>query len=266
MISLQFRKMFCTIICMKHAGLCEVFSSIQGEGPWVGQRQIFVRFAGCDIRCRYCDTVDAFKIQEGQAYPQFCGVQISAGTNEREQATNPISSLVLTKFCNRLVIPGPSRPVISLTGGEPLLQASFLMEWLPMVRNDFTLYLETNGIHTEDMRLIYDLVDVVSIDFKLPSSTGLRPFWDDHTRFLELARGKKLYVKVVVTRDTRMEDILIACKIIERFDRSTVLVIQPASGPLKPDSSMLLDYQQSALKIIEDVRVIPQTHKKLNVP
>ena len=43
-----------------------------------------------------------FKIQEGQAYPQFCGVQISAGSNEREQATNPISSRVLTIFCNRL--------------------------------------------------------------------------------------------------------------------------------------------------------------------
>ena len=135
MISLQFRKMFCTIICMKHAGLCEVFSSIQGEGPWVGQRQIFVRFAGCDIRCRYCDTVDAFKIQEGQTYPQFCGVQNTRQVQtSARQATNPISSRVLTKFCNRLVIPGPSRPVISLTGGEPLLQASFLMEWLPMVR------------------------------------------------------------------------------------------------------------------------------------
>jgi organic radical activating enzyme len=140
------------------------------------------------------------------------------------------------------------------------------MEWLPMIRNDFTLYLETNGIHTEDMLLIYDLVDVVSIDFKLPSSTGLRPFWDEHTRFLELARGKKLYVKVVVTRDTRMEDILTACNIIERFDRSTVLVIQPASGALTPESFMLLDYQQAALKIIEDVRIIPQTHKILNMP
>lgn len=251
---------------MKHARLHEVFSSIQGEGPWIGQRHIFVRFAGCNIRCQYCDTMDAVQLQGGQAYPQFCDIQISADSKEREQAPSPISSQELTMFCARLIIPGPSRPIISLTGGEPLLQASFLMEWLPTVRNDFTLYLETNGIHSENMKIIHELVDVVSIDFKLPSSTGLRPFWDDHIKFLQFARGKELYVKVVVTRDTKVDDILTTCKIIKEFDRSTMLVIQPASGPLAPESNMLIDYQQMALRIIEDVRIIPQAHKILNVP
>jgi 7-carboxy-7-deazaguanine synthase len=266
MLFLQFIDMFCTIICMKHARLYEVFSSIQGEGPWVGQRQFFVRFAGCYIRCRYCDTLDAVQIQEGQKYPQFCSIQVSAGSNKREQSPNPVSSQALLEFCSRLIIPGPSRPVISLTGGEPLLQASFLMEWLPTIRNDFTVYLETNGIHHDDMKMIRDLVDVVSIDFKLPSSTGLRPFWDDHTKFLQLTRGKKAYIKVVVTKDTKEDDILTTCKIITQFDRSAMLVIQPAGGPFAPESSMLMDYQQKALRIIEDVRVIPQVHKILNLP
>jgi 7-carboxy-7-deazaguanine synthase len=266
MLFLQFIDMFCTIICMKHARLYEVFSSIQGEGPWVGQRQIFVRFAGCNIRCRYCDTLAAVEIPERQTSPRSCSVQISTGLNTREQSPNPVSSQSLLEFCSRLIIPGPSRPVISLTGGEPLLQASFLMEWLPTVRNDFTVYLETNGIHHDDMKMISHLVDVVSIDFKLPSSTGLRPFWDDHTKFLQLTRGKTAYIKVVVTRDTRIDDILTTCKIITQFDRSTMLVIQPASGPFAPESPMLMDYQQKALRIIEDVRVIPQAHKILNVP
>jgi organic radical activating enzyme len=251
---------------MKHAQLYEVFGSIQGEGPWVGQRQIFVRFAGCNIRCRYCDTLDAVQIQDGQKYPQFCSIQISAGSKKRESVPNPVSSQALTMFCTSLIIPGPSRPVISLTGGEPLLQASFLMEWLPTVRNDFTVYLETNGIHHDDMKMIRDLVDVVSIDFKLPSSTGLRPFWDDHTKFLQLTHGKTVYIKVVITRETKVDDILSACKIIKKFDRSTMMVIQPASGSLAPESSVLMDYQQTALRIIEDVRVIPQVHKILNVP
>jgi organic radical activating enzyme len=169
-------------------------------------------------------------------------------------------------FCTRLIIPGPSRPVISLTGGEPLLHASFLVEWLPMVKNDFTVYLETNGIHHDDMMMIRDLVDVVSMDFKLPSSTGLRPFWDDHTKFMQSTRGKTLYIKVVVTRDTKVDDILTTCNIIMLFDRSTLLVIQPASGPLAPESTMLMDFQQTALTIIENVRIIPQAHKILNVP
>ena len=34
----------------------ESFTSIQGEGPYVGQKQLFVRFCGCNLKCKYCDT------------------------------------------------------------------------------------------------------------------------------------------------------------------------------------------------------------------
>lgn len=251
---------------MEYARIHEIFSSIQGEGPWIGQRHIFVRFAGCDIRCRYCDTPAAVQTEREGADLPFCSVQIMAGSKEREQAPNPVSPPALTAFCSRLIIPGPSRPVISLTGGEPLLHASFLAEWLPKVRNTFIPYLETSGIHHDAMKSIGDLVDVVSIDFKLPSATGLRPFWDEHRRFLEAARGKTLFVKVVVTRDTREVDVLTSARIIADFERSTVLVIQPAGGLLAPESTMLMNFQDAALGIIEDVRVIPQAHTMLNVP
>ena len=39
--------------------LSEVFSSIQGEGLYVGDRHLFVRFAGCNLNCQYCDTPDS---------------------------------------------------------------------------------------------------------------------------------------------------------------------------------------------------------------
>ena len=38
------------------APIIEIFSSIQGEGLLIGERQIFVRFAGCNLDCTYCDT------------------------------------------------------------------------------------------------------------------------------------------------------------------------------------------------------------------
>jgi 7-carboxy-7-deazaguanine synthase len=135
-----------------------------------------------------------------------------------------------------------------------------------MVRDTFSLYLETSGIHHDAMKSIRELVDVVSIDFKLPSATGLGPFWDEHRRFLGVARGKTFFVKIVVTSDTKEEDVLTSARIIAECDRSTVLVIQPAGGLLAPESAMLMDFQDAALGIIEDVRVIPQVHTILNIP
>lgn len=255
--------LFCIIGVMGYARIHEIFSSLQGEGPWTGQRHIFVRFDGCDIRCRYCDSMAA--VQAGDQ-GEFCGAQIAAGSKERERVANPVSPRALTVFCSRLIIPGPSRPVISLTGGEPLLQALFLKEWLPATRQTFTVYLETNGIHHEAMKGICDLVDIVSVDFKLPSATGLRPFWDEHRKFLKTMHASQYFVKAVVTNDTKEDDILTTAGIIADADRSRVLVIQPASGPLAPESTKLMQFQDAALGIIDDVRVIPQTHIILNVP
>ena len=251
---------------MEHARIHEIFTSIQGEGPWIGQRHIFVRFAGCDIKCRYCDTQTDHQEQHDKASLEFCSVQLLPGSNKREYLASLVTHEALTIYCSRLIIPGPSRPVISLTGGEPLLYASFLAEWLPTARSTFRIYLETNGIHSDAMTNLRDLVDVVSIDFKLPSATGLRSFWDEHKKFLLATRGKTIYVKVVVTNDTKKDDVLTSAGIIAGFDRSIVLVIQPAGADLAPESAMLMDFQDSALGIIEDVRVIPQAHKILNVP
>lgn len=251
---------------MGGATLHEVFSSIQGEGPWIGERHIFVRFAGCDISCRYCDTLSATQMDSDNSRLKFCRIQSTADPSQYEQTPNPVSAADLTSICKRFIVSGPSRPTLSLTGGEPLLHCSFLAQWLPTVRSIFRIYLETNGIHAGAMLDLRDMIDVVSMDFKLPSATGLRPFWDEHRQFLSAARGIPLFVKAVITSDTNSIDIITAARILAAFDRSIPFVLQPAGGQYAPRAAMLVAFQRAALELIEDVRIIPQAHKALGLP
>jgi len=250
---------------MKSALINEVFASVQGEGPWVGQRHIFVRFIGCDLRCAYCDTPDAVKsVVDGGQQP--CLAQASAGSFEREQVSNPVIPSALTNLCARLVLPGPSRPVVSLTGGEPLLHHEFLAAWIPSVKAQYRIYLETSGIHHAHMRDLAGLVDVVSMDIKLPSATGERARWDEHRQFLSAAAGPLLFVKTVVTRAATDEDIERAARLLAEHDRRILFVLQPAGGAFAPEPKDLLRFQHLSLSLLEDVRVIPQVHKVLGIP
>lgn len=247
---------------MTNAYVDEIFSSIQGEGLRIGERHIFVRFHGCDLRCRYCDTPAA--IESGNR--QFCRAQNSLNSFAFERVANSLSAAVLTDRCSRLFIPGPARPVLSLTGGEPLLQKDFLLEWLPRMRRSVMVYLETSGIRFMEMALLHDLIDVVSMDFKLPSATGLQSYWDEHQRFLSAAMGKEIIVKAVVTKDTEQVDIVTAAQILADAGRPIPLVLQPAAGAFAPDTAALFLFQEIALKLLSDVRIIPQMHKVMGVP
>lgn len=255
---------YCT---MNFAYLNEVFASIQGEGLHIGERHIFVRFQGCDMRCCYCDTPAAITDLDGSSGREFCSIQVSHElAASRDRIANPVSASCLSELCSRLVIPGPSLPMISITGGEPLLQHEFLALWLPHARGKFRILLETNGIHADVMNLLNDSVDIVAMDLKLPSATGLRAYWDEHRKFLLSAAGTELFIKAVVTHATLLKDVLIAARLIADINSSIPFILQPANGILKPDPQMLVDFQESALGIIKDVRVIPQAHKILNVP
>jgi organic radical activating enzyme len=246
---------------MVTAYIDEIFSSLQGEGPRIGERHIFVRFQGCHIRCSFCDTPAAIS-----PTGDVCRAQRSLTSLEHEEVPNPMAPDRLTDLCTRLAVAGRSRPVLSLTGGEPLLQQAFLSAWLPQARPAFMIYLETNGIEFEALQHVINSIDVVSMDIKLPSSTGLRPYWEEHRRFLAASRGKECFVKAVLTNETSRDDIVTAAMIISGFDPSVPFILQPATGKSAPAPAMLLSFQEIALGILGDVRVIPQVHKMLQVP
>ena len=95
--------------------IIEMFSSIQGEGKYVGCRQVFVRFAGCNLACRYCDTENA------PAKHRVCQVETHAGSRAFREEKNPLSLAQAAEEINRLLREVPHQAV-SFTGGEPLLQ------------------------------------------------------------------------------------------------------------------------------------------------
>ena len=95
------------------ADLVEIFSSVQGEGVHAGTTTLFVRFGGCDLRCRWCDSPHTWRPAGS------CLLHATGGSPARE-LPNPIAFETLLGAV-RSFEPDRHR-FVSLTGGEPLLQ------------------------------------------------------------------------------------------------------------------------------------------------
>ncbi|MGQ9455220.1 MAG: 7-carboxy-7-deazaguanine synthase QueE [Armatimonadota bacterium] len=236
----------------------EVFSSIQGEGIFCGQRHIFVRFAGCNLACNYCDTPASRTLRTPE-----CTAIAGSRASDCLRIPNPVLAGEITRICRSL----PGRTV-SLTGGEPLLQPDFAAELAGMLKDaNFIVHLETNGTLADALADLAKSIDVIAMDMKLPSACG-HEMWDSHELFLEraLSMSAFVFVKVIVGPETREDEIAYCADMIASANRSVPLVIQPVTGDSRVPSHLLLKLQEVALRKIEDVRVIPQCHKLLGIP
>lgn len=127
----------------------EIFDSIDGEGLRTGQTATFIRLAGCNLRCAYCDTLYAlFGEDEECEYTEMSIDEILSRVNSRYKR-------------------------ITLTGGEPLMHSDSAELVLRLLQNEYEVNIETNGAmdiaefsakvgNTENM--------FFTIDYKLPSS------------------------------------------------------------------------------------------------
>src|SRR5271155_4750219 len=94
---------------LRGSRIVEIFSSLQGEGLRVGERQIFVRLGGCNLHCDYCDEPETIPIPSGTIWTAKRIKKAIASFNRRR-----------------------THRAISWTGGEPLLHPAFLaplMSW-----------------------------------------------------------------------------------------------------------------------------------------
>ncbi len=238
--------------------LIEIFSSAQGEGPYIGHRQVFVRFEGCNLKCRYCDTAHAVG-----SHP-FCTVETLRSEEPELSVANPVSVENAADYIQDL-LDATLHHSVSFTGGEPLLHADFIAAIAERVSS--RIFLETNGTLVDELKKILSHVDIVSMDVKPPSAAGEK-LWARHRAFLETAAAKDVYVKLVVTADLTENEFSEACRIIADIRADIPLILQPVTskgGCVPPKAETLLMMQARALRVLRDVRLIPQAHSMMGI-
>lgn len=237
-----------------NSNFIEFFLSIQGEGLYIGTKQLFVRFAECNLNCNYCDT--------NNEKTENCKVYYNLENNQVEHIPNSIDVKSVLKIISNFDKENFS--FISITGGEPLLQAVFLKEILKKLNKK--IILETNGtLHTELSKVI-DFVDIVSMDFKFNSIAKTNINYNIYQPFVEIASKKELYIKLVIDSNLLDDEIDKFCSIVS--NKNIPVIVQPVmqkNSFVKKDIIKSLQLQTFLLKYFNDVRILPQIHKILDI-
>lgn len=244
--------------------LTEVFSAIQGEGALVGERQVFVRLAGCNIRCHYCDQPEALVKEAGP-----CRLERTPGRRDWDEVASPLPVAEAAKAVDGLWTSLPHHSV-SLTGGEPLFQGRRLEDLArELTRLGHQLFLETNGMLVTPFTRVSPYLDYVSMDVKLDSVDGEGVSLDRHRRFLAAAVTSvpHVYCKVVIGAGTDAAELAQAVEMIAETAPAIDVFLQPVTPfglvTAAPTADQVLTLQEVALRIHPHVRVVPQTHKAI---
>lgn len=238
----------------KKAKIAEIFSSVQGEGLWVGCPQVFVRFHGCGLECAYCDT------RQAQSSAAFSRIEYPPFSGKFKKHSLEFSAEEMSSLVGRYGVSS-----LALTGGEPLEQSDFICCWLERLDKKYTVLLETGGVEVEGLKKVISLVDMVSLDVKIPSATGGATLWDIHDRFIRIAQKKPCCAKVVYDENMTTVEMAELNRLMQKY-RAVTFIFQPVSPIRKRDLSRCLEIFGFFSHFFPDrVRFIPQMHKFLRL-
>lgn len=243
--------------------LSEIFASYQGEGARVGEKQLFVRFAGCHLRCTYCDTPASLV--------RVPSCEVSYPDGATESLANPISVADLARVIGRCLDEDPEIGCIAITGGEPMLQQRFILAWFTEAPPAVSCLLETSATVAQGLEGLLPWIDVVSADIKLPSNSGEPPQWERHRDFLKRCHDgdTDVYVKMPVSSDTSDDEVRYAARLARETVPDAPLYLQPISDPdggeWRLHSSRLLALTAAAASEARLVCMLPQMHKLLAI-
>ena len=182
----------------------EIFSSIDGEGIRQGELATFIRFAGCNLRCSYCDTKYAQKEEQGT-----------------KKSVDEIISII-SKLKNRN---------ITITGGEPLLQPKLLELVKKLVELGYYINIETNGsINIKPFQLKNV---IITMDYKTSSSLMINKMKIQYLNFL---RPQDVLKFVIGTK----EDMKGVKRVLKQVKIKSYIYLSPVFNEIEP--SKLVDF------------------------
>lgn len=223
-----------------NAKIAEIFDSIQGEGPYIGYRQLFIRFCGCNLLCDYCDT----EFDKGDTYSV-------------QELLDRVKAFDLSVLHS-----------ISLTGGEPLLHYEFLQEFLPeLKKTGVKIYLETNGTLPKALEKVLDCTDIISMDFKLDSSSKIGDLFMQHDAFLELAVNaqKDTFAKLVFDETVKDFEINECIKLAKKYQIPVILQPKMDGNTIKVSHDKIMETFNCFSKNYHNTRLIGQVHKFFDI-
>lgn len=208
----------------------EIFDSIDGEGKRTGQPVSFIRLAGCNLRCTYCDTLYAlFGEEKPCEYREMTVDEILARVNGRYRR-------------------------VTLTGGEPLIEPNVGTLIKALSDEGYEVNIETNGAC--DIKPYTDIKNTFfTIDYKLPSS-GMadRMIWDNY-----LMLEQKDVIKFVVGSE---EDAECMIDVVRRLKPKAAVYIGAVYG--KYDTKRLAKLIMKTPEL-SDAKIQIQLHKVIGV-
>lgn len=203
----------------------EIFGSIDGEGIRTGELATFIRLAGCNLRCRYCDTEYALKINQG-------------------------NEMTINEIINKVKEIGYKN--ITITGGEPLIHKNVEQLIDKLIENGYNLNIETNG--AVDITPYITKKLILTADFKVKSSNMIKYMVKSN---LSLLRPNDV-LKIVCNKDD-FNDIK---KLLKNNNIKSFIYLSPIFNEVKP--SELVDFLKELHKEGFDTsktRVQIQLHK-----
>jgi 7-carboxy-7-deazaguanine synthase len=230
--------------------LSEIFTSIEGEGILFGTKTLFVRMAGCPLKCRWCDTSYALSMYSGTSY-----------------SLEYVKKLIADHL-------QPFTYKVNFTGGEPLVQYEAVIDLAKFVRErGLRTYLESACYDSDRFAKLLPYIDICKVEVKMSDSKVVDMNHYDNLLQNEIRclrtsvkNHKITYIKIVVTNSTDIKEFAdLVENIFQHVSTADIsgFVIQPSDRIDEPTTERLLQFYDTVCPRYREVRIIPQLHKQI---